>query len=419
MNIRDLRFVAGGLVTISGLVAFGACGFPDYVVGALPDAEVDTGVVEPEDAGTPCDGGAVPVGRAQSCTCGLGSDAATDGEVGDAGDAGPLPDAAEDVDAETDGAPPPTGYSACTNQGVFGDCLGCASDPGQSCEGAALPPYTTCVPAGMATLGATNPKACPPGGCALEGPEHLVALSRYFLDDHEVSVRQFREWWRNGHVTPKAGDPVYVAGDGTTVTWDATWRVREPAKNNGSNAANWLGADQAVNDAFPINFVDWPTALAFCVTNGGRLPTEAEWEAAASGRAGRIFPREAPNTRNVAPTAAMLPCSRAVTSVPSAACGQPRQSALDGFTIDGAYDMVGSLAEWVLDGAPAGGSACKGGCYPEGPLANPLRAPRGALRGVRGGSYLDTDVIKLRAQAREFAEATTQSSRIGLRCVRR
>jgi formylglycine-generating enzyme required for sulfatase activity len=421
VNIRDLRFVAGGLVATFVIgAAFSACGFPDYVVGALPDATADdVGGEDPTDAGTPCDGGAVPVGRATSCVCGQSSDAATDGETGDAADGSPLPDAADEADAPTDAAPPPTGYSACTIQGTYGGCYGCPSDPGERCEGATLPAHTTCVPAGMVTLGAANAKACAPSGCADEMPEHLVALSRYFLDDHEVSVRQFREWWRNGHVTPKAGDVIYVAGDGTQVTWDASWQVREPVKNNGSNAANWLGVDSAVNDAWPVNFVDWPTALAFCATNGGRLPTEAEWEAAASGRSGRLFPREAAGSKNAPAAAAMLPCSRAITSVPSAACGQPHQSALDGFTVDGAYDMIGSVAEWVLDGAPRGLTTCTSNCYPEGPLANPLRAPRGTYRGVRGGSYLDADPNKLRAQAREFAEATSQTSRIGFRCVRK
>jgi formylglycine-generating enzyme required for sulfatase activity len=422
VKIGNLRFVAGGLVAFGGMTAFVACSFPGYFVPAEPAGDADVGDdVGPEDAGTPCEGGTVPVGRAVTCVCGLVRDSGLDGEVGD--------DAATTADAPTtdtadlgDGADAPapaTGYSACTNVGEFGACLGCPSDPGQRCEGATLPAFTTCVPAGIVTLGATNTSACPPGGCAIEGPEHMVALARYFLDDHEVTVRRFRDWWRNGHVTPKPGDVVFVAGDGTTVTWDASWVVREPTVYDGNNFANWLGVTQSTNDAYPVNFVDWPTALAYCVTNGGRLPTEAEWEAAASGRSGRIFPREAAETRNVAPLAAMLPCSHANTTIGAVGCGAPKASALDGFTVDGAYDMIGSVAEWVLDGAPHGGAGCTKGCYPDGPLADPLRAPIGAQRGVRGGSFRETKVERLRAQARSFSDATTQSADIGFRCVRR
>ncbi len=420
MKIGDLRFVAGGLVTLGGLAAFVACSFPGYFVPAGPAPEVDAGEdTGSEDAGTPCEGGTVPVGRATTCVCGLVSDAALDGEAGvDApADTATSPDDADE--GGTDAAPPPTGLAACTNVGEFGACLGCPSDPGQSCEGATLPAFTTCIPAGIVRLGATNASACPPGGCAIEAPEHVVALARFFLDDHEVTVRRFREWWRLGQVTPKAGDVVYVAGDGTSVTWDASWVVREPTAYNGNNNANWLGVAQATNDAYPVNYVDWPTALAFCVTNGGRLPTEAEWEAAASGRSGRLFPREAPETRNAAPLAAMLPCSRAITSVGASACGAPHSSAIDGFSVDGAYDMIGSVAEWVLDGAPRGGAGCTSGCYPEGPLADPLRAPVGAQRGVRGGSFLESKIERLRVQARAFSDSTTQSPEIGFRCARR
>jgi formylglycine-generating enzyme required for sulfatase activity len=416
VRFRDLP-LAGGILVLGSFAAFVACGFPDYTVQATSaDASGDDDDGALEDAGTPCDGGAVPVGRAMTCTCGLASDAGADGET--SVDAAPI-EAGDGASADADAAEAATGLSACTNVGQYGACVGCPSDPGQSCENAKLPAYATCVPANIVTLGATNASVCAPSGCPLEEPEHEVALSRYFLDDHEVTVRRFRDWWKTGHVSPKPGDVVFVAGDGTTITWDTSWLVREPTKSDGTNDANWLGADDDSNDAFPVNFVDWPTALAFCVTNGGRLPTEAEWEAAASGRSGRIFPREAPGTKNVAPTVDMLPCSRAITSVGGSPCGKPQHAALDGFTVDGAYDMIGSVAEWVLDGSPHGGAACASGCYPDGPLADPLRAPHNALRGVRGGSYADTDVTKLRAQARDFADLSTQSAKLGFRCAQR
>ncbi len=417
MKIGDLRFVAGGIVAAVGVAGFAACGFPAYFVPSAAPVDAGGDDVGPEDAGVPCDGGAVPVGRAISCVCGLSGDAAIDGDADAVGSE--AAEAGDDAAGDADVAEVATGLSACGNAGSYGACVGCPSDPGQSCDGASVAPDTICVPAGIVPLGAANAAACPPGGCAIEEPEHVAALSRFFLDEHEVTVRRFRDWWRNGHVTPSPGDPVFVAGDGTTVTWDASWTIREPVMSDGTNDANWLGAGVDTNDPSPINYVDWPTALAFCVINGGRLPTEAEWEAAASGRAARIFPREADGSRDVAPTTAMLPCSRANTSLGGAPCGAPKASALDGFTVDGAYDMIGSVAEWVLDGAPGSGAACTVGCYPDGPLADPLRAPLAALRGVRGGSYKDTNVVNLRAQARAFFDASTQSATIGLRCARR
>ncbi|MGP2420430.1 SUMF1/EgtB/PvdO family nonheme iron enzyme, partial [Listeria monocytogenes] len=79
--------------------------------------------------------------------------------------------------------------------------------------------------------------------------------------------------------------------------WDASWTIKEPATGTDMT---WLGATNAGNDKLPLNGVDWMTALAFCMSlpGPGRLPTEAEWEAAASMRVGAIYPWAAANTRD-------------------------------------------------------------------------------------------------------------------------
>ena len=62
-----------------------------------------------------------------------------------------------------------------------------------------------------------------------------------------------------------------VAGDGTTVTWDASWVVREPA-SDGGNEDNWLGADVASKSPFGV-VCPWPgveqAGVAWCRVGAG------------------------------------------------------------------------------------------------------------------------------------------------------
>jgi formylglycine-generating enzyme required for sulfatase activity len=279
-----------------------------------------------------------------------------------------------------------------------------------------VPIGSTCVPGGVVSLGVANDKVCPPTGCPLEMPEHKVALAHFVIDDHEVTVKRFRDWWKLGHVGPKEGDEIFTAGDGTQVRWAKGWVVAEPAKNDGKNDSTWLGQDDATNDAAPINFVDWPTALAFCVADGGRLPTEAEWETTASGHANRLFPFSADGTKKNAPAATELTCDKAISAVLSPC--PFKTTATTGFSPDNAYDLAGSVAEWVLDAGPAGGAGCTSGCYPASPLAGPLVYNEAAkLRGVRGGHWADKDAKRLRAQARDFLDLLTKDAHVGFRCV--
>ncbi len=413
-----MRVWTRALTTCSAVLASGVaitcCTFPAFytaddgvdadpgdasgeTIGADGDAGPSPDTRPPGDTGpkVTCSDGGVTAGSAQACSC-AGADAGTT-DVSDS-DAGP------------------SGFHVCTNAGTFGECIGCPGASNQSCDGVALPKFATCVPGGVASLGATNGSVCA-GGCPLE-VEHRVAWSRFNLDDHEVSVKRFRDWWSAGHVTPKAGDVLFSAGDGTAITWQTTWKVTEPVKSDGKNDATWLGSDVATNDGAPINFVDWPTAAAFCAAFRARLPTEAEWEAAASGREGRIFPREGAGSKNDAPSPSMLPCARAISSAGGASCGPPKGSAIEGYTLDGAYDMAGSVSEWTLDVAPLGGAGCTAGCYPTGPLANPVVwSDAITAHVIRGGSYADTKPASLRAQARDVAEAITQSAKLGFRCV--
>jgi len=109
------------------------------------------------------------------------------------------------------------------------------------------------------------------------------------VDKYEVTVGRFRAFVESGAATrPPAG-----AGQHERIPdsgWDASWNNYVP-----TNAGTWrlaLGCDATFatwteqigdNENRPINCVSWYEAFAFCIWDGGYLPTAAEWNYAASG----------------------------------------------------------------------------------------------------------------------------------------
>jgi len=235
------------------------------------------------------------------------------------------------------------------------------------------------IPAGTLMMGCdTSVQAsCPPD----QLPRHAVDVPAFEIDKYEATVARYLACVEAG--------PCSVPGIGSVGT-------------AGSPSCNW---DVAGREQHPQNCISWDQAQAFCEWAGRRLCSEAEWERAARGTDGRLFPwGDEPPT-----------CKLAVIDEGGMGCGtdstMPVGSKPQGASPFGVLDLAGNVGEWVQDGwhpdytdAPADGTAWWDPAFSD--------------RVVRGGGFGDSGAQDLGASNRVGFTPASSSVVVGARCCR-
>jgi formylglycine-generating enzyme required for sulfatase activity len=250
------------------------------------------------------------------------------------------------------------------------------------------------------------------GATAANAPEHTVTLTHnFYLDKYEVTIGRFRKFVDAGNYQPKAGAGAFNGTGG----WDPTWNALLPADSAAFTAnltapvvgyVSWT-AQPSAHEKAGITGVTWEEAQAFCIWDGGRLPTEAEWEyAAAGGSENRDYP-----WGNSVPT--ILTVNFCDGGSGAATCGSGKANRAVDIVADRTHDgrwghvgLAGGVDELVLD---------RWNAYPSTPQTDPYVTTGTGVIG-RGGNFYTTGSAWVRSDYRE--QYTDRSGYVGFRCVR-
>ncbi|MBW1810364.1 MAG: SUMF1/EgtB/PvdO family nonheme iron enzyme [Deltaproteobacteria bacterium] len=219
-----------------------------------------------------------------------------------------------------------------------------------------------------------------------ESPLHAVTVRPVRIDIREATNRDFA-LFLNDHGNDCDGHPCLDAGaEGVRLIFEGgAWKPEEGYQDHPVVQVSWYGADAYCN---------WRSWLV--------LPTEAQWEMVASAAGNRSYP-----WGNSAPTCDLALFDDCGAPEPETVCNREA-----GSSQEGVCDLAGNLAEWVSDWYQADYyTSCTVDCrYPRGPTDDT------GVRGIRGGGFSDP-AANLRATDRDFADPSSASNRIGVRCM--
>ena len=266
-----------------------------------------------------------------------------------------------------------------------------------------IPDDMVSVPAGEFSMG--SPAST--DGLPDEQPQRRVYLSSFLIDRYEVTNEAYTKFVKTaGHRIPENANPS-----------STLWIDKTPL---------------AGIERHPVVNVSWDDAVSYCRWMGKRLPTEAEWEKAARGADERRYPwgndwditkansasywagRTVEFSSGADWEAFWIKGEGAKLAKDKGVKGEVLTMPVGSFPQSrspyGLYDMAGNVAEWVQDWYDPN-------YYRSAPLSNPSGPERGAIKAMRGGSWLKP-AVSLRVTDRDWGTMDSRPSGTGFRCAR-
>jgi len=241
------------------------------------------------------------------------------------------------------------------------------------------------VPAGNFIMGATAEDAlaecqkyrsdCQLNSFINEQPPHQVYLDSFWIDRTDITNKMYALCVNVGV-------------------------CKSPTNTSSYTRSSYYG--NSTHDNYPVVYVDWNMAKAYCEWVGRELPTEAQWEKAARGTDGRVYP-----------WGNSIDCSLSNYWGKSNGCvGDTTEVGKypNGASPYGALDMAGNVWQWVADWYDPN-------YYNNSPLSNPLGPASGTFRVLRGSSWNNDSNTYARSAGRGWMWPAAPSYNYGFRCA--
>jgi len=202
-------------------------------------------------------------------------------------------------------------------------------------------------------------------------PVHAVYFDSFWIDQTEVTNAMYAKCVKGGKCDP-------------------------PSSNRSYTHDNYYGNSEF--DNYPVIYVSWNDAKAYCEWAGRRLPTEAEWEKSARGSDARTYP-----WGNESPTDNLLNYNSAVGDTTEV------DKYPNGTSPYGVLDMAGNVWEWASSLYQP---------YPYSAIDGREDLSASGSRVLRGGAWSDHVAPYVRSASRYPLDPAYSNFLIGFRCSR-